>query len=363
MGVRGHAQESDHHGLRAGEPRSGLLWHLIRRCPHIATGCGSTGPDGVPDRSQATLVHPWTVVGGKTVSTFDQQLEKIRTAKGFIAALDQSGGSTPKALRAYGLDESDWSGDDEMFELVHDMRSRIMTSPSFDGGRILGAILFEDTMDREVEGQPTADYLWKEKRVVPFLKVDKGLAAEKNGVQLMKPIPGLDALLAKGKQKNVFGTKMRSVVKQADRAGEQAIVEQQFEVGKSILAAGLVPILEPEIDIHCPDKAEAEKLLKEAILDGLNALEPDRRVMLKLTLPEEDNFYADIIAHRNALRVVALSGGYSREEATARLARNNGMVASFSRALVEGLTARQSDEAFDSALDESIENIYQASST
>lgn len=297
------------------------------------------------------------------MSTFDEQLEKIGTAKGFIAALDQSGGSTPKALRAYGLDEGAWSGDAEMFRLVHDMRTRIMTSPSFHGERILGAILFEDTMDRDVEGQPTVDYLWKEKRVVPFLKVDKGLAAEKDGGQLMKAIPNLDALLSKAKQKGVFGTKMRSFVKQANRAGEHAIVEQQFEVGKLILAAGLVPILEPEVDIHCPDKAEAEKLLKEAILDGLNALEPDQRIMLKLTLPEQDNFYADVIAHPNVLRVVALSGGYSREEATARLARNNSMVASFSRALTEGLTAQQSDEAFDRALDESIESIYQASST
>ncbi len=298
-----------------------------------------------------------------TMSTFDQQLGKIRTAKGFIAALDQSGGSTPKALHAYGLDESVWSSDDEMFTLVHEMRTRIITSPSFNGERILGAILFENTMDRDVEGQPAVDYLWNEKRVVPFLKVDKGLAAEENGVQLMKPSPNLDALLAKGKQKGVFGTKMRSVIKEANRRGEQAIVNQQFEVGKLILAAGLVPILEPEVDIRCPEKAEAEKLLKEAILDGLNALEPDQRVMLKLTLPEEDNFYAAVIAHPNVLKVVALSGGYSRKEANARLARNNRMVASFSRALVEGLTAHQSDEAFDRALDESIESTYQASST
>lgn len=296
------------------------------------------------------------------MSTFDQQFEKIRNAKGFIAALDQSGGSTPKALRAYGVDESAWSGDEEMFTLVHEMRTRIVTSPSFDGDRILGAILFENTMDRDVEGQPTADYLWNEKRVVPFLKVDKGLAAEGDGVQLMKPIPDLDALLAKGRKKNVFGTKMRSVVKQANRVGIRAIVKQQFEIGRQILAAGLVPILEPEVDIHCPDKAEAEKLLKEAILEALDALNPDQRIMLKLTLPEQDDFYADVIAHRNVLKVVALSGGYSRGEANARLARNNGMVASFSRALVEGLTAQQSDEEFNRALDESIESIYQASS-
>lgn len=296
------------------------------------------------------------------MSTFDQQFEKIGNAKGFIAALDQSGGSTPKALRAYGIDESAWSGDEEMFTLVHEMRTRIVTSPGFDGDRILGAILFENTMDRDVEGQPTADYLWNEKRVVPFLKVDKGLAAEADGVQLMKPIPDLDALLAKGRKKNVFGTKMRSVVKQANRVGIQAIVKQQFEIGRQILAAGLVPILEPEVDIHCPDKGEAEKLLKEAILEELDALTPDQRIMMKLTLPEQDDFYADVIAHRNVLKVVALSGGYSRGEANARLARNKGMVASFSRALVEGLTAQQSDEEFNRALDESIESIYQASS-
>lgn len=297
------------------------------------------------------------------MSTFDQQLEKIRTAKGFIAALDQSGGSTPKALRAYGVDESAWNGEDEMFRVVHEMRTRIVTSPSFNGDRILGAILFENTMDRDVEGQPTADYLWKERRVVPFLKVDKGLAAEQDGVQLMKPISNLDALLAKAKQKNIFGTKMRSVIKQANPAGVRAIVKQQFEIGRQILAAGLIPILEPEIDIHCPDKAEAERLLEEAIREELKTLGPDQRIMLKLTLPERDDFYADLIAHPNVLKVVALSGGYSREEANARLARNHGMVASFSRALVEGLSAQQSDDEFDKALDDSIESIFQASST
>jgi fructose-bisphosphate aldolase, class I len=243
------------------------------------------------------------------VTTFDQQLEKIRTEKGFIAALDQSGGSTPKALRLYGINEDAWSNDEEMFTVVHQMRARIITSPSFNGDRILGAILFENTMDREIEGQPTADYLWKEKRVVPFLKVDKGLAEEKDGVQLMKPIPDLDALLDKAKKRNVFGTKMRSVVKHAHQQGIAAIVKQQFDIGKQILAKGLVPIIEPEVDIHSPDKAEAEKLLKAAMLAELNALGPQQRVMLKLTLPDEPNFYADCIAHPNVLKVVALSGG------------------------------------------------------
>ena len=297
------------------------------------------------------------------MSTFDDQLEKIRTSRGFLAALDQSGGSTPKALRAYGVEESEWSGDDEMFARVHQMRTRIITSPSFDGDRILGAILFEDTMEREVEGQPTADYLWKEKRVVPFLKVDKGLAAENDGVQVMKPIPGLDDLLRRGRQKNVFGTKMRSVIKQANRAGIEAIVKQQFEVGRQILAAGLMPILEPEIDIHCPDKAEAEEHLKASILAHLETLDEGQRIMLKLTLPEQDDFYRDLIEHPSVLKVVALSGGYSRDEANERLARNHGMVASFSRALVEGLSAKQSADEFNAALDESIESIYQASCT
>ncbi|MBN1236889.1 MAG: fructose bisphosphate aldolase [Gammaproteobacteria bacterium] len=297
------------------------------------------------------------------MSTFDEQLEKIRTEKGFIAALDQSGGSTPKALRLYGINEDAWSNDEEMFTVVHQMRTRIVTSPSFDGDRILGAILFENTMDRDIEGQPTPDYLWKQKRVVPFLKVDKGLAEEKDGVQLMKPIPDLDALLDKAGRKNVFGTKMRSVIKHANKAGIAAIVRQQFEIGRQILAKGLVPIIEPEVDIHCPDKAEAEKLLKAEILRELNELEADQRVMLKLTLPDEDNFYADCIAHPNVLKVVALSGGYTRDEANQRLARNNGMVASFSRALAEGLTAQQSDKEFDAALNESIGSIYKASCT
>lgn len=297
------------------------------------------------------------------MSNFDQQLEKIRSAKGFIAALDQSGGSTPKALRLYGIDEDAWSSEDEMFDLVHQMRTRIMTSPAFTGERILAAILFEMTMDREVAGKPTADYLWGEKRVVPILKVDKGLAEEGNGVQLMKPMPDLDKLLARAKDKGIFGTKMRSVVKQANAAGIDAIVAQQFEIGRQICAAGLVPIIEPEVDIHCPEKAAAEDLLKAGILTALDKLGENELVMLKLTLPERDDFYAECIAHKNVARVVALSGGYSRDDANARLARNHGMVASFSRALTEGLSAQQSDAAFNSMLDASIESIYQASIT
>jgi fructose-bisphosphate aldolase class I len=297
------------------------------------------------------------------VSKFEQQLEKIKTAPGFIAALDQSGGSTPKALRLYGIGEDAWSDDEGMFTVVHKMRTRIITSPSFNGDRILGAILFENTVDREVEGRPTAAYLWDVKGVVPFLKVDKGLAAEQDGAQVMKPIPDLGALLEKAANHNVFGTKMRSVIKQANAAGVGAVVAQQFEVGREIVAAGLVPIIEPEVDIHCPDKAEAEALLKSAIMAELNALDAGQLVMLKLTLPEQDNLYADCIAHPNVARVVALSGGYSREEANARLARQNGMVASFSRALVEGLTAQQSDAEFDGMLDASIQSIFEASST
>ncbi len=297
------------------------------------------------------------------MSNFDQQLEKIRSAKGFIAALDQSGGSTPKALRLYGIDEDAWSSEDEMFDLVHQMRTRIMTSPAFTGERILAAILFEMTMDREVAGKPTADYLWGEKRVVPILKVDKGLAEEGNGVQLMKPMPDLDKLLARAKDKGIFGTKMRSVVKQADAAGIEAIVAQQFEIGRRICAAGLVPIIEPEVDIHCPEKAAAEDLLKAGILAALDKLGEKELVMLKLTLPERDDFYAECIAHKNVARVVALSGGYSRDDANARLARNHGMIASFSRALTEGLSAQQSDAEFNSMLDAAIESIYQASIT
>lgn len=291
-----------------------------------------------------------------------EQLDKVGTGAGFIAALDQSGGSTPKALRLYGLDESAYGNDAEMFDLIHAMRTRIMRSPSFNGDRVLGAILFEDTMDREVDGQGTADYLWNAKGVVPFLKVDKGLADEADGAQVMKPIGGLDELLQRAVEKNVFGTKMRSVIKLANGAGVDAVVDQQFEVGRQILGAGLVPIIEPEIDIHSPEKAEAEALLLTAITRNADAL-GDQKVMLKLTLPETDGFYDSLVAHPNVLRVVALSGGYSREEANARLSRNHGMIASFSRALTEGLTAQQSDAEFDAALDQSIGSIFEASRT
>ncbi len=296
--------------------------------------------------------------------SFQKQLDKVRNAPGFIAALDQSGGSTPKALRLYGVGEDAYSGEGEMFDLVHQMRSRIITSPAFNGDRILGAILFEMTMDREVEGQPTAEYLWNVKNVVPFLKVDKGLADEENGAQVMKPMPGLDELLKRAKEeKHVFGTKMRSVIKQANEAGIAAVVDQQFEIGRQIIAAGLVPIIEPEVDIHCPDKARAEDLLNAHIMKHLDALSANETVMLKLTLPEKDNLYADALAHANTARVVALSGGYSRDEANARLAKQNGMVASFSRALSEGLSAQQSDAEFNATLDQSIQSIFDASKT
>jgi len=294
---------------------------------------------------------------------YDDQLAKFRTQAGFIAALDQSGGSTPKALKLYGLPETAWSSDAEMMDLVHAMRTRIVTSPSFSGNRILAAILFENTMDRDIGGRPTADYLWEVKKVVPILKVDKGLEAEANGVQLMKPIAGLDALLARARAKGIFGTKMRSVIKQANPAGIRAVVDQQFAVAKQIIAAGLVPIIEPEVDIHCPDKAAAEDLLKSEIKSRLDALPDGQLVMLKLTIPTKDNLYADLIKHPRVLKVVALSGGYSREEANQRLARQHGMVASFSRALTEGLTAQQSDAEFDAALDAAIESIFQASKT
>ncbi len=297
------------------------------------------------------------------MSNFDEQLKKVQTEDGFIAALDQSGGSTPKALKLYGIDEDAWSTEDEMFRIVHEMRTRIVTSPAFDGDRILGAILFENTIDRDVEGKPTATYLWENKRVVPFLKVDKGLADLENGVQLMKPIPGLNELLEKALSKGIFGTKMRSVIKEADAEGINAIVQQQFEIGKQIIAAGLVPILEPEVDIKCPNKAEAEELLKSGILAELKQLGADDLVMLKLTLPDQPNFYTDCIEHPRVLRVVALSGGYTRDEANERLARNNGMTASFSRALVEGLKAQQSDEEFNALLDASIGSIFEASKT
>lgn len=289
-----------------------------------------------------------------------QQLEKVRSAKGFIAALDQSGGSTPKALRLYGVPPETYSGDTEMFELMHAMRTRIMTSRAFGGDRILGVILFEQTMDREVEGRGSADYLWSVKQIVPFVKVDKGLAEEANGVQLMKAMPGLQDLLARARDKGVFGTKMRSVVKQADARGIEDAVSQQFTIGRQILAAGLMPILEPEVDIHAPDKPGAERLLKAAILRQLDAL-PDQQVMLKLTLPSVDDFYAELVRHPKVLRVVALSGGYSREEANRMLARNHGLVASFSRALTEGLTAQQGEEEFNRALEASVASIYAAS--
>ena len=298
-----------------------------------------------------------------TVTKFNQQLDKISNEPGFIAALDQSGGSTPKALANYGVDASAYSNDDEMFDLVHAMRTRIVTSPAFNGDRIMGAILFENTMDREVEGQGTADYLWEVKRVVPFLKVDKGLADEADGAQVMKPMPGLDELLQKARQKNVFGTKMRSVIKTSNPTGVRDVVAQQFEIGRQIVAAGLVPIIEPEVDINSPQKSETEDLLKTELLRHLDQLGDGPLVMLKLTLPEQDNFYTDCIQHPNVLKVVALSGGYSREEANQRLARQNGMVASFSRALSEGLSSQQSDEEFNQVLDASIESIFQASST
>ncbi len=297
------------------------------------------------------------------MKTFEEQLKKVRTAPGFIAALDQSGGSTPKALGMYGVTEDAWSSEDEMYAVVHEMRTRIMTSPAFTGERILGAILFENTMDREVEGQSTASYLWNVKNVAPFLKIDKGLAAEENGVQLMNPNPGLADLLGKAKAAGIFGTKMRSTINQANPAGIKANVKQQFEVGRQICAAGFVPIIEPEVNIHCPDKAEAEDILHARLMEQLNSLASDELVMLKLTLPEKDNRYADCVAHPNVVRVVALSGGYSREEANARLSRNNGMVASFSRALSEGLSAQQSDDEFNTMLDASIDTICGASET
>jgi fructose-bisphosphate aldolase class I len=292
-----------------------------------------------------------------------QQLDKVRNQDGFIAALDQSGGSTPKALRLYGISEDEYSGEAEMFDKVHEMRTRIITSPSFGGDRILGAILFEVTMDRTIKGKPTAQYLWEDKQVVPFLKVDKGLADEENGVQLMKPMPDLDALLDRGVENGIFGTKMRSVIKLADEAGIAAVVDQQFEIGRQILGKGLVPIIEPEVDINSAEKAQAEAILKARLIEHLDALEPGQQVMLKLTLPEQDDFYKECIEHSNIVRVVALSGGYSREEANDRLARNHGMVASFSRALSEGLSAQQSDDEFNQMLDASIQSIFDASRT
>jgi len=292
-----------------------------------------------------------------------EQMNKMRTGKGFIAALDQSGGSTPKALRLYGIDESEYSGDAQMFDLIHAMRTRMIKSPAFTGERVLGAILFEGTMDRDIDGVGSAQFLWANKGVIPFLKVDKGLADEANGVQVMKPMPELDSLLGRAVTKGIFGTKMRSVIKLANKAGIDAVVKQQFDVGRQILAAGLVPIIEPEVDINSPEKGAAEDLLKEAIAAELAKQPADKPVMLKLTLPNTDDFYLDFVKHPSVLRVVALSGGYSREDANAKLSRNHGMIASFSRALTEGLSAKQSESEFNSMLDSTIAGIYAASIT
>ena len=293
----------------------------------------------------------------------NEQLKRMREGKGFIAALDQSGGSTPKALKLYGIEESTYSGDEQMFDLMHAMRTRMILSPAFSGERVLGAILFEGTMDRSIEGLGSAEYLWTKKKVIPFLKVDKGLADESEGVQMMKPMPELDALCAKAVAKGVFGTKMRSVIKAANKKGIEAVVAQQFEVGKQIIGHGLVPIIEPEVDINIPDKAAAEVILKSAIIAELDKLTADQPVMLKLTIPDVDNFYAELVAHPRVVRLVALSGGYSREDANAKLSRNNGMIASFSRALAEGLFAQQSDDEFNGILDATIAGIYSASIT
>jgi fructose-bisphosphate aldolase class I len=298
---------------------------------------------------------------GPTVN--QQQLEQMRTGKGFIAALDQSGGSTPKALKLYGVDESSYSNEDEMFDVIHAMRSRMVMSPAFTGNRVLAAILFEGTMDRSIDGVGSAEYLWSRKQVIAILKVDKGLADEADGVQLMKPMPELDALLAKARANGIFGTKMRSVIKVANAKGISEVVAQQFAVGRQILAGGLVPIIEPEVDINSPSKKEAEVLLKAALLKELDAQPVDQPVMLKLTLPEDDNFYLDLVKHPSVLRVVALSGGYSRDDANTKLSKNNGVIASFSRALTEGLSAQQSDTEFNAALDSAIASIYGASNT
>ena len=290
-------------------------------------------------------------------------LEKVKNSAGFIAALDQSGGSTPKALLAYGITRDSYSNDEAMFTKVHEMRTRIITSPAFDGQRILGSILFENTLDRDIGGLPSARYLWETKQVAPFLKVDKGLADEQNDVQIMKPMPGLDDLLAKANRQNVFGTKMRSVIKRANRTGIKDVVEQQFDVGQTILAAGLMPIIEPEVDINSPEKAEAETILRSEIQTHLDALPDGQQVMLKLSLPTEVNFYQSFINHPRVLKVVALSGGYSRDVANEKLTQNQGVIASFSRALTDGLSAQQSDEAFNAMLDSTIDSIYQASRT
>lgn len=295
--------------------------------------------------------------------SYERMLQKVLTQDGFLAALDQSGGSTPKALKLYGVPESAYSGEEQMNVKVHEMRTRIITTPAFNGDRILGAILFEETMNRQVRGKGTAQYLWQEKRVVPFLKVDKGLADEQDGVQVMKPMPHLDGLLEKARSNGVFGTKMRSVIKKPSKAGIEKVVAQQFELGLRIVEAGLCPIIEPEVDIECPEKALAEQLLEQAICARLDDLDPDQLVMLKLTLPEVDDFYLRLIEHPNVVRFVALSGGYSRKKANAKLARNHGMIASFSRALTEGLTVQQTDAQFDEAMDDAIQSIFEASCT
>lgn len=292
-----------------------------------------------------------------------EQFERVKNGKGFVAALDQSGGSTPKALKLYGVSEDQYSNEDEMYDLIHEMRTRVMTAPSFNSDSILGAILFEQTMDREVEGKYTADYLWEEKGVVPFLKVDKGLADEKDGVQLMKEMPNLDELLKRANERNIFGTKMRSVIKEPNPAGIRKVVEQQFEVAKQIMAAGLVPIIEPEVDIHSQDKEKSEELLKQELLNLLDSLGEDENVMLKLTIPTVDNFYKELIDHPRVIRVVALSGGYPRKEANEKLAANNGLIASFSRGLSEGVSASQSEEEFNASIADSIQTIYEASIT
>ena len=292
-----------------------------------------------------------------------EMLEKITSGNGFIAALDQSGGSTPKALALYGVEENEFNSDLQMYDLVHQMRTRIVTSPAFTGQRILGAILFENTLDREIEGKPSAQFLWQEKNVIPFLKVDQGLVDEATGVQLMKDMPELDLLLDKAIAQNIFGTKMRSVIKRANRQGITALVKQQFDVAKQIIAKGLVPIIEPEVDINTAEKADIEVILKRQLLEQLNLLSADQHVMLKLTLPEQDNFYRECIAHKNVLKVLALSGGYNRKKANNKVTANNGIVASFSRALTEGLSAKQSDEVFNNSLNSAIETIYQASKT
>lgn len=291
----------------------------------------------------------------------EKQLQQMTSKKGFIAALDQSGGSTPKALRLYGIPEDKYSTDDEMFDLVHEMRTRIIKSPSFTGEKIIGAILFEKTIERKIDDKFTADYLWEEKGIVPFLKVDKGLKPEANGVQLMKDIPTLDELLKKGIEKHIFGTKMRSVIKSANEEGIKAIVAQQFDIAKKILSYGLIPIIEPEVDIHSVDKEKCEEILKKEIFANLDKLDKDQKIMLKLTIPSVEGFYSDVIAHDNVLRVVALSGGYTRADSNEKLAKNPGLIASFSRALTEGLNVDQTQKEFDDLLEESIDGIYQAS--